>query len=165
MKNSFFVVLSVAFAASFCKIETLIAVEVAERCCQQEDGIWCVVQPGETCREKCASCMGTPTLVYCTDFGCNPTYIWEASGIGYEVLRGYCEDGNMCSQLTFLYRCAAGYYGSPTSSLSGCTECPSPGTSVAGSNTSKTDCYIPANTQLTDSSGTFTYTTNCYYSN
>ena len=64
----------------------------------------------------------------------------------------------------FESRCAAGYYGTglPTVGGSSCTQCPSPGTSAAGS-TSQSDCYIPAGTTGSDSTGTYKYTANCYY--
>ena len=61
------------------------------------------------------------------------------------------------------HRCSAGYYGTVTLvSSSACTQCPSPGTSAAGS-TSQSDCYIPAGTTGSDSTGTYKYTSNCYY--
>ena len=60
-------------------------------------------------------------------------------------------------------RCSAGYYGTVALvSSSACTQCPSPGTSAAGS-TSQSDCYIPAGTTGSDSTGTYKYTSNCYY--
>ena len=61
-------------------------------------------------------------------------------------------------------RCTAGYYGTVGMivSSSACTQCPSPGTSAAGS-TSQSDCYIPAGTTGSDSTGTYKYTSNCYY--
>ncbi len=85
---------------------------------------------------------------------------------------------------TKTYVCEAGYYGSPTSSTSGCTQCEkgyycpggttryscatqtknSSATSAAGAK-SITSCYLPANTSFSDSSGTYQYSSNCYYSN
>ena len=65
------------------------------------------------------------------------------------------------------YRCAAGYYGTPTSLSDGCYRCPSSGvvygTSAAGS-TEITSCYMPSETSMTDDSGTFQFTSDCYYS-
>ncbi|MBQ8293850.1 MAG: hypothetical protein IJX89_00490 [Alphaproteobacteria bacterium] len=62
------------------------------------------------------------------------------------------------------YQCRAGYYGDGTT----CTRCPSSGgvygTSAAGS-TAITSCYIPANSSMSDTTGTYTFTSNCYYSN
>lgn len=62
------------------------------------------------------------------------------------------------------YKCESGYYGTPLNASSGCTKCPSPGTSAQGA-TSITQCYIPANTSLSDTTGSYTYTSDCYYSN
>ena len=61
-------------------------------------------------------------------------------------------------------RCSAGYYGTVGALVnsSSCTQCPSPGTSAAGA-TSQSDCYIPAGTTGSDSTGTYKYTSNCYY--
>ena len=61
-------------------------------------------------------------------------------------------------------RCSAGYYGTVGALVnsSSCTQCPSPGTSSAGA-TSQSDCYIPAGTTGSDSTGTYKYTSNCYY--
>lgn len=68
-----------------------------------------------------------------------------------------------CSR-RYSYKCAAGYYGTPTSFLAGqCTECPGGGTSPTGS-TSITSCYLPSGSSCSDTSGTCTYTNNCYYS-
>ncbi|MBD5389229.1 hypothetical protein HDR63_03160 [bacterium] len=53
--------------------------------------------------------------------------------------------------------CAAGTYGDGVT----CTACPTPGTSYKGA-TAKTSCYI---TGGTDTTGTYTHTSNCYYSN
>lgn len=42
--------------------------------------------------------------------------------------------------------------------------CDNPGTSAGGS-TSQTSCYIPSGKRGTDSSGSYTYTGNCYWKN
>jgi len=68
---------------------------------------------------------------------------------------------------SYYYGCSAGYY-QYTGSGSGivCADCPSsggvPGTNAEGT-TDITTCYIPANTKLTDDTGRFVYTGNCYY--
>ncbi len=63
--------------------------------------------------------------------------------------------------------CLAGYYKSGTSGLN-CRLCPS-FNGVAGASdigaTSITDCYIASGTILSDTTGTYTYTRDCYYSN
>lgn len=63
------------------------------------------------------------------------------------------------------YGCAANYYTTattPSASMT-CSACPSSGKSSIG-NTAITGCYIPANTTLTDTSGSYKYTSDCYYS-
>lgn len=44
-----------------------------------------------------------------------------------------------------------------------CSACPSSGRSSRGS-TSITSCYLPSGTTGSDSTGSYTYTSNCYYS-
>ena len=54
-------------------------------------------------------------------------------------------------------QCAVGTYGDGIT----CTTCPSPGTSSSGS-TKQDDCYVTGGSDVT---GTFKYTSNCYYKN
>lgn len=91
--------------------------------------------------------------------------VWTATGTGYEQQIETTTENETCTSSNITYRCAAGYYGTTTNGTSGCTKCPTPGTSTAGTNTSMTQCYIPAGTEMSDSSGTYIYTKNCYYSN
>jgi len=56
--------------------------------------------------------------------------------------------------------CGDGKYGTLT-----CNTCPSGGTSSAGNNNAITNCYIRAGTGGSDSTGTWEYAQNCYYSN
>lgn len=62
--------------------------------------------------------------------------------------------------------CAVGYYGNAST---GCTRCPAldgvNGTTSGSNKSSITDCFIPANTKMTDSSGhTYKfYNKNCHY--
>lgn len=98
----------------------------------------------------------------CTD--CESTD-WTSDGIGREAKTvatcntDTCECSKMSSR-----RCIAGYYGLAFpqfgSTGTGCTRCPSPGTSVAGDNRTITKCY---STRGSDATGTFEYTQNCYY--
>lgn len=100
----------------------------------------------------------------CTN-GCSTTE-WTAKSTGYEV-RDYCNTTN-CST-TKQYRCAVGYYGSSTNGTSGCTRCSASGgvygTTAAAGSTVITSCYIPSGSSFSDSSGSGTYTENCYYKN
>lgn len=101
---------------------------------------------------KCErSCTG------CTN--CTGDADWSAHSTGYQKKVNKTCSCNTCSTST-AYRCAAGYYGSSTNGTSGCTACPSGGTSVAGSNTTITNCYA---TSGSDSTGSYTFTSNCYY--
>lgn len=67
------------------------------------------------------------------------------------------------------YGCEAGYYSSKGSGESmTCTLCPSLGTRRGNSeigNVNVTGCYVPKNTNFTDESGTYHFTSDCYYSN
>ena len=103
-------------------------------------------------------------LLACTNSNCKSDTSWSSYGDGYErrILRE-CSDSTTC-KTTYSYRCAAGYYGSSSNGTSGCNPCPSGGTSSAGT-TSATGCYIPSGTTGSDSTGTYKYTSNCYWKN
>lgn len=109
------------------------------------------------CKKDCVSCTN------CTTTG------WVAAGAGYQKSTvGDCQCDGTCKYTTN-YQCAVGYYGRSTNGTTGCTRCPSSGgvygtTANAGS-TSITSCYIPANTAMTDGTGEYVFTSNCYYKN
>ncbi len=114
-----------------------------------------------TCSAGC-SIGGGETNVLCD----NTSQWWTDTGrAGYQSC--YLRD-EICGKLlvngTKSYRCADGYYGTAApSGTSGCTKCTSPGTSDAGNNSAITKCYIPKNTTGSDTTGTYIYTTDCYY--
>ena len=63
--------------------------------------------------------------------------------------------------------CSRGYYGTISEEGDKCTRCPAVdniyGTTADFGATSISECYIPAGTTGRDASGTFTYTSNCYW--
>ncbi len=77
--------------------------------------------------------------------------------------------GYLCQSVSSTeYGCAAVYYKSGGGGATmTCSPCPSSG-GAAGTNavgaTEITSCHIPANTQMTDSAGTYVFTSDCYYS-
>lgn len=105
--------------------------------------------------------------IACTSTNCRSTS-WVAHSTGYERrTRRYCSTATQCTSVT-QYRCAAGYYGRSLSGSTGCTPCPENGVSVPPDGdlvgfTAVTDCFIPSGTEITDSTGTYTYTNDCYY--
>ena len=98
--------------------------------------------------------------------GCTSDSSWVSAGAGYEKKTTASCDCGTCTKTTS-YRCAAGYYGTSTNGSTGCTKCPSSGgvagLSAAGSK-AITSCYIPSGSSFSDSTGSGTYTGNCYYS-
>ncbi|MBD5388871.1 carboxypeptidase-like regulatory domain-containing protein [bacterium] len=68
-------------------------------------------------------------------------------------------------------RCLNKYYANWANGTGTCTRCPASGSIVANSRihsdpyeySDVTDCYIPANTEYSDTSGTYQYTAACYY--
>lgn len=68
--------------------------------------------------------------------------------------------GECVLSLIGLDECKAGSYGKRGL----CMPCPEPGTSAAAS-TVITDCYVPAGTGDTDTTGKWEYTADCHYSN
>lgn len=109
-----------------------------------------------TCQENCTGCTN-----------CVSDTTWSAAGVGYQSKTTRTCVCNTCIE-TVSYQCAPGYYGTPTTNTNGCTRCPSQdnavGTTVAGSK-AITTCNIPANTQLSEITGSYTFTSDCYYTN
>lgn len=70
-----------------------------------------------------------------------------------------CDCGT-CKDSGTEYRCAAGYYGLAVSASSTCTRCPSLGNSAAGAQRVQ-QCYV---TSGSDTTGSYTYESPCYYS-
>ena len=73
---------------------------------------------------------------------------------------------NTCSS-SMRARCAPGYYdengiGSGMAFQISCVPCPEPGTSSAAAKSINL-CYVPANTTLTDTSGVYSFSSNCSY--
>ncbi|MDW2958441.1 MAG: hypothetical protein R8M37_01355 [Alphaproteobacteria bacterium] len=63
------------------------------------------------------------------------------------------------------YYCDQDYYGTPTNGSSGCTPCPEEGLTEYFAAESITECYLPANTNYTDATGTYIFTDDCFHSN
>lgn len=128
--------------------------------------------------KRCTACAGnrklskilpgtcTNTEAYYTECVCENNCVdtaWTAAGTGYESAV-VC--GSTCNTAT-QYRCAKGYYGSPTSNTSGCTRCPASGgtygTTASAGSTSITSCYLPSGSTFSDSTGSGTVEGNCYW--
>ncbi len=115
----------------------------------------------------------TGSVAFCTS---NGWILWSqassySSGSTHYDKAIECTSVNSCIARTEPL-CSAGYFGGvywQTGSLS-CSACPSsgwsnnPATSVPGSNTANTGCYVKPNISNTDEKGTWHYTENCYYS-
>lgn len=106
------------------------------------------------------------------DDKCESDAGYSAAGAGYEqqtTRSCECYSGSpVCKEYTS-YRCAVGYWGTSSNGTSGCTRCPSSGgvygtTKSAGSRLI-TACYIPSGSAFGDTSGSGTYTGDCYYKN
>lgn len=111
-----------------------------------------------TCELNCTGCTN-----------CISDTSWSYYSAGYEKFVTRTCNCNTC-QTSTTYRCASGYYG--TSNIlgtSGCNSCVtatgiSGSTSVAGSNSLITNCYLPTTYSVTDSTGSWRYSQPCYYS-
>ncbi|MBR5566608.1 MAG: hypothetical protein IKW09_00695 [Alphaproteobacteria bacterium] len=98
---------------------------------------------------------------------CQATYTgtWEwcaghrSSGILYFADGGECVyTSGTCSTFT---HCGLGYY----KNGSVCTKCPNGGTTSGYTNTGISACYLPTGTSMSDTSGTYTCSSNAYYVN
>lgn len=110
------------------------------------------------CRCECSNCQSDTT--------------WSAGNTGYQrrlIRTCDCSGSTATCKSNYEYRCAVGYYGSSTNGTSGCTRCPASGgiygTTAAAGSTVITSCYIPSGSSFSDSTGSGTYTGNCYYKN
>lgn len=112
-------------------------------------------------------CTCIPDCTGCTNCTSDTSWLSHLDYPGYEVLITRTCSCNTCAEFP-TYRCAAGYFGSPTGWGSGCSDCKTAtgttkSTSAAGSQYI-TNCYIPSNIAITDSYGSFIFTNMCYYS-
>lgn len=159
-------------------------------CKTKETKCWRPSGVAAYCFESCVTCNGTlprksfnpfldgaaglhipqcsgAALIYdceCKCSNCTETGNWVAKGTGYEQKTGKscsCSTGSAVCTTSTYYRCAAGYYGSPTNGTFGCTPCPTPGTSVAGT-VQLAQCYIPKGT-YSDSTGKYVFNCDCPY--
>lgn len=134
--------------------------------CSSNPDLLCISDADCPTEDTCIGGSGGTTI--CTNLNCSSTSWESAQSSGYETRQyKYCSGRYTCVSETE-YRCASGYYGSSTNGTNGCTRCPSSngiyGTSAAGSKLI-TNCYMPTETILTDETGTFIYTSDCFYTN
>jgi len=110
-----------------------------------------------------ADCTPTGTSCSaCTTYRCASGYYGTAtsgtSGCTICPSNATCAGGNGS-----IFVCAKGYY--KDGGL--CSRCPTSGgvygTTAAAGATAVTECYLPANTPITDATGTYIFTGNCYY--
>lgn len=104
---------------------------------------------------------GCPCSLLATSYSCrcNSGY-YSTGGNESECSCLKCPVANSTCYNANSFSCNAGYYKNGNA----CTLCPDGGTSASGA-TSITSCYIRSGTTGSDSTGTYTYTSNCYYSN
>lgn len=125
--------------------------------CKCPDGT--SVPTGEYCPGSLTPCGGGSSCLNCNSTDWGPHITGYESRTTATCLAGSCRK-------SVSYRCAAGYYGNFLVGATGCTQCPSQynvtGTSEAGS-TSITDCYIPAGTTFSTTSGSGKWTDISYY--
>ena len=134
------------------------------RTCNSIYTVMCPITNGEEncCRsssETCAAagCTSSSVITPIQPTSCPdecPSTLWQdVSGQNYQVK---CDTlNNSCT-----YQCKAGYYGLNSS----CTQCPSNGTSEAGSKFI-TSCYLPDGATASDSTGSWAVDGGkCYYS-
>lgn len=135
------------------------AIAVLALRCSCEDGT--SVATGEYCPGSTVACGETggggtkfPGIGGSCPFDC-PRESWTASFLDNYELRCAGTTLKFCE-----YRCKKGYYGVAKGVNNDCTACPDSGTSEAGA-LDITDCY---KNNGSDVSGTYEYTSACYYS-
>lgn len=71
-----------------------------------------------------------------------------------------------CEATTKSYTsCNSGYYlmTNISGGIGDCLACPSPGSESDGGTSGISGCYVPSGTTGSDSTGSYTYSGNCYY--
>lgn len=91
---------------------------------------------------------------------------WTSPLGGYQVhTKKVCDNGTCKSSTEF--RCDAGWYGSPSTVGSGCTKCPTSngiaGVTAGPGFTAITNCFLPAGTAFSDTTGSGVYSSPCYW--
>ncbi len=95
------------------------------------------------------------------------SFVHTCSGVNYDGNYTYNLNCNEQKE----YGCTEGYYHSGGAQYSDnytCSLCPTPGTSYAFDEKDTggiTTCYIPAGRTLSDETGSYKFTEDCYYSN
>lgn len=91
---------------------------------------------------------------------------WTSPLSGYQV-RTKKEYNNGTCQSSPEFRCASGWYGSPSTVGSGCTKCPTSngvaGVTAGPGFTAITNCFLPAGTAFSDTTGSGIYSSPCYW--
>ena len=133
-------------------------------------------EPEPDCDALCEECLPPFQIVSWTPVDNNPGYKSRTTTICNEETNCECENH-------VTYGCADGYYGTNPScplivnvgiSCRGCTKCPSLGdvegktawllsSFSPGGGETITDCFISANTELKDSTGTYVFESKCNY--
>ena len=103
-----------------------------------------------------------------SEYGCETGYYTTATSGSASMTCTICPANASCAGTDGIitnFKCRQGYYKDGT----GCTRCPSSGgiygTTESTGATSITECYLPSGSTGTDSTGTFTVTDNCYWTN
>lgn len=148
---------------------------VTQECQENSDFDWgCKFQGsmGNNAQYWCAPIIiGTACNVCgCKNIAQNSDWTSSGSNRVSRTVQTATSSGYTCNVSTSTeYGCAVGYYqSSGTGASMTCTRCPSSG-GVYGTNaigtTAITSCYIPSGTSFSETTGSGSYTGNCYYTN
>ena len=118
------------------------------------------------CYMPCEDDRSCNTLVYDWESTCSDDCGTEMSGYFActdNLLAGVCE-----TEWQYSYRCARGFYGNPTASnQNDCVRCPTfgtiQGTTPDAGATQIGDCYLPSGSKLSDATGEYEFSEDCYY--
>lgn len=131
------------------------------------------IEPEPDCDGTCDGCSTSPLLSY-ENLTADPGYAMADPWV--------CNTETCMCEPTWHFSCADGYYGTAscnnlptlegTRNCTGCTKCPTldgvdaftrRNLFVAPGGSSITDCFIKANIELNDSTGTYIFESNCNY--
>lgn len=139
--------------------------------CDTDQGIWISYGEGENPEYRCADApLWTPINsvdgLYCYN-GNQSGYLQHWTYDDKYVKNGYVSGGyaraacvsDCVFEMSDMY-CTAGYYWAGGNI---CKMCPENGQTSGYTNTGETECFLPANNEYNDGTGTYAYTKNCHW--
>ncbi|MBQ8255568.1 MAG: hypothetical protein IJY99_01210 [Alphaproteobacteria bacterium] len=181
MRRFYFIgIISVLFATCDAWGDTVIDSVLCPTIMSGSNGIFEPCETGSTTYDASCYDMGSNTTSCCRNLTVQGDLDVTLTGNEYGIVTVYgdprmtttrtqnttgCTITCSCVAGETSYACVKNKYGSPTSATdaNACQNCPPNSVTASHGAQSITECYLPAGTEYTDATGTYTYTEDCYY--